>query len=201
MNPTTEGTTPATSSGSSGSVNSTSTTSHATMDPILAKQQKIPSVTTSGATIAATATTTATTTTNNALHPMMDALQTSETAMSTSTPSWQLPHSSEGMVPLRLLIDRLTAKAYTDLQNLVEIMPGMPDSERKRHLLDYIVQTRQAFIRLLVLVRWAANASNIQRCQDIMGYLRQQSHQFGGAVHTLWVLHQTFHRPNCVTMI
>ncbi|KAI9591930.1 mediator complex subunit MED14-domain-containing protein [Syncephalis fuscata] len=26
------------------------------------------------------------------------------------------------------------------------------------------------------------------------GSLRQQSHQFGGAVHTLWVLHQTFNR-------
>jgi hypothetical protein len=44
-------------------------------------------------------------------------------------------------------------------------MPSMSDQERKRHILDHIVQTRQAFIRFLVLVQWAKNADEIQRCQ------------------------------------
>ncbi|RKP08996.1 mediator complex subunit MED14-domain-containing protein [Thamnocephalis sphaerospora] len=115
-------------------------------------------------------------------------------ARSAGAPPLVLQRSTEGMVPLRLLVERLAFKAYADLQNLVEIMPGMSDSERKRHMLDHVVQTRQAFVRLLVLVQWARNADEIQRCQDVLGHLRRLSEQFGGAVHTLWTLHQTFSR-------
>jgi hypothetical protein len=56
----------------------------------------------------------------NTTFPVKATNDTEEKQIS-NMPLLTLPRSMEGMVPIRLLIDRLVFKAYADLQNLIEM--------------------------------------------------------------------------------
>lgn len=43
----------------------------------------------------------------------------------------------------------------------------MSDVEKKRQILTYTTFVRKQFLKLLVLVKWATNANDIQMCQVI----------------------------------
>ncbi|RUS20565.1 hypothetical protein BC937DRAFT_94940 [Endogone sp. FLAS-F59071] len=47
-------------------------------------------------------------------------------------------------------------------------LPALGEVERKRRILEYVINTRQQFIKLLVLVKFAVNARNVQKCQELV---------------------------------
>lgn len=98
-----------------------------------------------------------------------------------------IPHVTTNYVPLSHLTAALTNKAYGELQNLMETLPSVSsDLARKRSLLDYIVGTRQEFVKLYVLTKWADVASEVSRTIDVVAWLNGQSNCFANVVNVLY---------------
>ncbi|KAK9768170.1 mediator complex subunit [Basidiobolus ranarum] len=126
--------------------------------------------------------------TNNEVEPIKNDTDVPNGTLSNDDEMEQVMHN---MVPLRLIIERLVNQAYADLQNLTEVLPGMPTIERKRAILEYSLNTRQQFIKLLVLVKWAVNADKVQQCQNIIGFLQKQNEAFSRTVDALYGIYTT----------
>lgn len=78
-------------------------------------------------------------------------------------------------VPLTQIIELGVQKTYHDLTVLAELLPRKTDFERKVEIVNFAERTRQLFIRLLALVKWAGTASKIEQCQDIVSFLDKQA--------------------------
>ncbi|ORX86392.1 MED14-domain-containing protein [Basidiobolus meristosporus CBS 931.73] len=127
-------------------------------------------------------------TSNNEVEPTKSELDVPNGTLPNNDEMEQVMHN---MVPLRLIIERLVNQAYADLQNLTEVLPGMPIVERKRAILEYSLNTRQQFVKLLVLVKWAVNADKVQQCQNIIGFLQKQNEAFARTVDALYGIYTT----------
>ncbi|KAI8985388.1 mediator complex subunit MED14-domain-containing protein [Pilobolus umbonatus] len=89
-----------------------------------------------------------------------------------------LPVEMASMVPLKTLIGKMIYKSHADLMTLTDTLPSMSDVEKKRQILNYATFVRKQFLKLLVLVKWAKNARDIQMCQNIMAFLANQNQIF-----------------------
>jgi len=78
-------------------------------------------------------------------------------------------------IPLTEIIHRGIQKTYHDLTILAELLPQKSDFERKVEIVNFTERTRQLFIRLLALVKWAGTASKIEQCMDIVNFLDKQA--------------------------
>jgi mediator of RNA polymerase II transcription subunit 14 len=78
-------------------------------------------------------------------------------------------------IRLSLLIDSLLQKTYHDLNVLSELLPRKSDVERKIEIVKFASKTRQQFISLLAVVKWAASAKRVDECQEIAQQLEQKS--------------------------
>lgn len=78
-------------------------------------------------------------------------------------------------VSLTQIIDLGVQKTYHDLTVLAELLPRKTDIERKVEIVKFAERTRQLFIRLLALVKWAGGASKIEQCMDIVSFLDKQA--------------------------
>ncbi|KAI8087237.1 mediator complex subunit MED14-domain-containing protein [Thamnidium elegans] len=96
-----------------------------------------------------------------------------------------LPVEMACMVPLRALIGKLIHKSHADLMTLTDTLPSMSDVEKKRQILTYTTFMRKQYLKLLVLVKWAESAQDIQMCQNIMAYLANQNKIFQDTVDYL----------------
>ncbi|XP_076370105.1 mediator complex subunit 14 isoform X1 [Tachypleus tridentatus] len=83
-----------------------------------------------------------------------------------------------GTIPLGRLIEFILQKTYHDLTVLAELLPRKTDMDRKIEIVQFASRTRQLFVRLLALVKWAASASKVEKCAAIMGFLDKQSSLF-----------------------
>ncbi|KAL4233347.1 Mediator of RNA polymerase II transcription subunit 14 [Mactra antiquata] len=83
-----------------------------------------------------------------------------------------------GTISLATLIDFIVQRTYHELIVLSEILPRKTDMERKIEIVQYANRTRQLFIRLLALVKWANSASKVDKCVEICNFLEQQSMWF-----------------------
>ncbi|XP_031550485.1 mediator of RNA polymerase II transcription subunit 14-like [Actinia tenebrosa] len=81
-------------------------------------------------------------------------------------------------INLSMLIDFLLQKTYHELTVLSELLPRKNDIERKIQIVQFASRTRQQFVRLLALVKWAASAERVDKCQVISTFLDQQSMVF-----------------------
>ena len=95
-----------------------------------------------------------------------------------TTPIYQPPG---GTIQLSVLIDFVVQRTYHELQVLSELLPRKTDMERKMEIVQFCSRTRQLFIRLLALVKWANNCGKVDKCAQITGFLDQQSMLF---IHT-----------------
>ena len=101
--------------------------------------------------------------------------------MTTLTPSTGavMPSGSTGYQPpggtiqLSVLIDFVVQRTYHELQVLSELLPRKTDMERKIEIVQFCSRTRQLFIRLLALVKWANNCGKVDKCAQITGFLDQ----------------------------
>ncbi|KAK3096722.1 hypothetical protein FSP39_002661 [Pinctada imbricata] len=83
-----------------------------------------------------------------------------------------------GTIPLATLIEYAVQRTYHELSVLSELLPRKNDMERKVEIVQYASRTRQLFIRLLALVKWAGSATKVDKCAEICSFLEQQSMWF-----------------------
>nr|XP_023691886.1 mediator of RNA polymerase II transcription subunit 14-like [Paramormyrops kingsleyae] len=81
-------------------------------------------------------------------------------------------------VRLSLLIEFLLQRTYHDITLLAELLPRKTDMERKIEIVQFASRTRQLFVRLLALVKWAGNAGKVEKCAMISNFLDQQAFLF-----------------------
>lgn len=81
-------------------------------------------------------------------------------------------------IPLGRLIDFVLQKTYNELTVLAELLPRKSDMERKIEIITFTNTTRQLFVRLLALVKWAASAGKVEKCANIVNFLDKQSMLF-----------------------
>lgn len=86
--------------------------------------------------------------------------------------------SKSGSISLSLLIDWIIQRSYHELTVLAELLPRKTDMERKIEIFNYASRTRQLFIRLMALVKWANSASKVDKSTHIMGFLDKQAMLF-----------------------
>lgn len=68
-----------------------------------------------------------------------------------------------GSISLGVLIDLIVQRTYHELSVLAELLPRKTDMERKIEIYNYSARTRQLFVRLLALVKWANSASKVDK--------------------------------------
>ncbi|XP_059766173.1 mediator of RNA polymerase II transcription subunit 14 isoform X3 [Balaenoptera ricei] len=76
---------------------------------------------------------------------------------------------------LSTLIEFLLHRAYSELMVLTDLLPRKSDVERKIEIVQFASRTRQLFVRLLALVKWANNAGKVEKCAMISSFLDQQA--------------------------
>ncbi|KAF4027180.1 hypothetical protein G4228_018729 [Cervus hanglu yarkandensis] len=76
---------------------------------------------------------------------------------------------------LSTLIEFLLHRAYSELLVLTDLLPRKSDVERKIEIVQFASRTRQLFVRLLALVKWANNAGKVEKCAMISSFLDQQA--------------------------
>lgn len=101
-------------------------------------------------------------------------------------PSQQEPQPSQH-VALDKIIELGVQKTYHDLVVLSELLPRKADFARKIEIMTFVEKTRQIFIRLLALVKWAGGASlKIEQCMHIVSYLDKQSILFTNTADNMY---------------
>ncbi|KAJ8949024.1 hypothetical protein NQ318_005198, partial [Aromia moschata] len=81
-----------------------------------------------------------------------------------------------GMMSLAMLIDFIVQRTYHELTVLANCkLPRKTDMERKIEIYNFATRTRQLFVRLLALVKWANSASKVEKSARIMNFLDKQS--------------------------
>uniref|UniRef100_A0A1B6LA62 Mediator of RNA polymerase II transcription subunit 14 n=1 Tax=Graphocephala atropunctata TaxID=36148 RepID=A0A1B6LA62_9HEMI len=83
-----------------------------------------------------------------------------------------------GSISLGVLIDFIVQRTYHELTVLAELLPRKTDIERKIEIYTFSARTRQLFVRLLALVKWANSASKVDKSAHIMAFLDKQSMLF-----------------------
>ncbi|XP_067111223.1 mediator of RNA polymerase II transcription subunit 14 isoform X2 [Osmerus mordax] len=81
-------------------------------------------------------------------------------------------------VRLSLLIEFLLQRTYHEITLLAELLPRKTDMERKIEIVQFASRSRQLFVRLLALVKWASNAGKVEKCAMISSFLDQQAFLF-----------------------
>ncbi|KAG1750599.1 mediator complex subunit MED14-domain-containing protein [Suillus paluster] len=90
----------------------------------------------------------------------------------------ELPLVLDGQVPLGDLLSRVAQAIYAELSELVETLPNMSDSARKRTLADWVVKTKKQVVKLYAITKWARDAETVQKCMNITAFLMNQNQQF-----------------------
>ncbi|KAJ1757308.1 mediator complex subunit, partial [Coemansia sp. RSA 1824] len=107
-----------------------------------------------------------------------------DTALSDSDAD--LPQVDTKMIPLSITISRLITYAYTELVTLVDTLPARTEADRRSEILKYTDHMTDMLTKLLVLVRWAKHAPQIQKCQNAIAYLDSQNRYFDCAVDSIY---------------
>uniref|UniRef100_A0AAG5D4U4 Mediator of RNA polymerase II transcription subunit 14 n=1 Tax=Anopheles atroparvus TaxID=41427 RepID=A0AAG5D4U4_ANOAO len=99
-------------------------------------------------------------------------------AVTSFIPTGQEMVQRQNLIPLNRLIDFIIQRTYHELTVLAELLPRKTDMDRKIEIYNFSASTRQLFIRLLALVKWANSASKVDKSSKIMGFLDKQSMLF-----------------------
>ncbi|EFA74870.1 putative mediator complex subunit 14 [Heterostelium album PN500] len=111
--------------------------------------------------------------------------QQSPTIESTSQQQQQQPPQQQQTIKLSTVIHRLVQDSYNNLIGLTEISPSLKDVDKKRTLLDYFDQTRERFLRLLVILKWSSHIDTLTKANDIIQLLEKEDSFFREAADML----------------
>jgi hypothetical protein len=67
----------------------------------------------------------------------------------------------------------------------------MSDVEKKRQILTYITLVKKQFSKLLVLVKWAKDANDVQMCQVWWRQYKQGQKKQGSSLFIFFCQHRT----------
>lgn len=102
-------------------------------------------------------------------------------------------HWGPHLVPLQFVIQRTIAQVFNELQVLSQVSPGLDDYDRKKRVIDFVIQSRRQLIKLLVLVKWSSNSISVHKIMSIVGFLQRQNSQFERTVNILRSSKENFH--------
>ncbi|WFD32195.1 mediator complex subunit [Malassezia sp. CBS 17886] len=86
----------------------------------------------------------------------------------------ELPVEQTDLVPLSVLVERVSNNAYQTLQNLGETLASLPNEARRAKIFTAALDLRKQFIKLLVIVRWAKDSDELNLARNIIGMLADQ---------------------------
>uniref|UniRef100_A0A1A9V3Z5 Mediator of RNA polymerase II transcription subunit 14 n=1 Tax=Glossina austeni TaxID=7395 RepID=A0A1A9V3Z5_GLOAU len=109
---------------------------------------------------------------------MAPAPQPLEQALAGYLPQGQEGSSRMNTISLSVLIDFTIQRTYHDLTVLAELLPRKSDMERKIEIYNFSARTRQLFIRLIALVKYANSVSKVDKSANIMSFLDKQNMLF-----------------------
>lgn len=110
----------------------------------------------------------------------------------TPTDAPEIPHITDNYVSLYHITSNLVLNSYAGLQNVIETLPSVnSDLARKRRLLDYLVRTRQEFVKLYVLMKWSSSSQEVSKCIDAVSWLAGQSNCFSNVINVLFGIERT----------
>ncbi|XP_074280337.1 mediator of RNA polymerase II transcription subunit 14 [Silene latifolia] len=95
-------------------------------------------------------------------------------------------------VALSTLVSRTAEESFLSLKELVDKSKSsdLSDSEKKIHLLKYIVKTQQRMLRLNVLAKWCKQVPLIQYCQQLTSTLSSHDTCFTQTADSLFFMHE-----------
>ncbi|UJR25327.1 hypothetical protein I4U23_006678 [Adineta vaga] len=73
--------------------------------------------------------------------------------------------------PLSHLLEAAVQKTYHELYTMADVLPSKTNIERKKELVKFACRTRQLFIRILAVVKWAGTAGKVNACENIQTFL------------------------------
>lgn len=72
------------------------------------------------------------------------------------------------------LLHRVIDSTYSALVGIAENLGDKSDAEKKRMLYNFFESSRQQFVRVLVLARWARGVTSVTRAQEIAAMINVQ---------------------------
>ncbi|CAF0730411.1 unnamed protein product [Rotaria sp. Silwood1] len=73
--------------------------------------------------------------------------------------------------PLSHLLEAAVQKTYHELYTMADVLSSKTNLERKKELVKFACRTRQLFIRILAVVKWATTAGKVNACESIQHFL------------------------------
>ncbi|EEB08417.1 mediator complex subunit Pmc1 [Schizosaccharomyces japonicus yFS275] len=96
-----------------------------------------------------------------------------------------IPHITQGLFPLSDIVDAFSRNTLKQLVQLADILPSLSNVDKKRQILQWLIQYRGYAIRILVLSRWAGVAPLVNRCIDVVAYLQGQKFCYQNLIYAL----------------
>ncbi|KAF3922022.1 hypothetical protein ABW20_dc0106100 [Dactylellina cionopaga] len=85
-----------------------------------------------------------------------------------------LPHITQGFQSLSVIINRTVQTSYGKLLELVDGLQDGGDAARRKRMMKYLSDTRQQFIKVLVLAQWAGKNAEVSKVIDLKVWMDQQ---------------------------
>lgn len=110
-----------------------------------------------------------------------------------------MQQSEHNSIPLSALIEKVVQQSYHDLVIMADILPNKTDEERKIELSEYALRTRQLYIYLLALLKWAKQSARpVERCNRITQLLDHQQRHFIDAADRLHFMSSEIVHRGCL---
>lgn len=86
----------------------------------------------------------------------------------------ELPVEDSDLVPLTVLVERITNNAYQTIQSLSDTLPSLPSDAKRVKIFRTALELRRLFIKLLVIVRWSKDVDLFNRVRNVVALLVEQ---------------------------
>ncbi|WFD36534.1 mediator complex subunit [Malassezia cuniculi] len=86
----------------------------------------------------------------------------------------ELPLEQTDLVPLGVLVERVSNTVYQTLQNLGDTLVSLTSDEKRRRIFETALSLRKLMLKLLVIVRWARDADQLALARNIIALLADQ---------------------------
>lgn len=86
----------------------------------------------------------------------------------------ELPLEDGGLVPLALIVERVTNTAYQMIQSLSDTLPSLSSDAKRAKIFTTALELRRLFVKLLVIVRWTKDSDMLNRARNVVALLVEQ---------------------------
>lgn len=86
----------------------------------------------------------------------------------------ELPLEDGGLVPLAVIVERITNSAYQVIQSLSDTLPSLSSDAKRAKIFTAALELRRLFVKLLVIVRWTKDAKLLHRARNVVALLVEQ---------------------------